>query len=63
MAHRYLYYCLGEPVVSDYVYDQMEREARNVLPEDSPVQGVGSSLGSSYTKDQIYKAQGLAGYP
>lgn len=62
MAHRYLYYCLGEPTVSDFVYDQLEREARAVLPKESPVQGVGSSLSASYTNDQINLAHIRAGY-
>ena len=56
MAHRYLYYVRAEPVLPDMVYDQLEREARAVCPPDSPVHGVGSSLPSSYTREQINKA-------
>ena len=54
MVHRYLYYVECQPVISDYEYDILERKAREVLPETSPVQGVGSSLPSSYT-DKIIK--------
>lgn len=53
MAHRYLYYVLSQPVVSDFIYDALERDAREVLSLDSPVHGVGSSLRDSYTPDQI----------
>lgn len=48
MVHRYLYYVLGEPVLSDHEYDHIERQARAVCPPDSPVHKVGSSLPSSY---------------
>lgn len=61
MAHRYLYYVLADPVLSDFAYDDLEREARAVLPEDSPVQGVGSSLPSSYTPAQIALAESMLG--
>lgn len=56
LAHRYLYYVLAEPVISDPVYDQIEREAREVLPETSPVHGVGSSLPSSYPDEAVAHA-------
>ena len=60
MAHRYLYYVLGEPVISDYLYDPWEREARQVLPEDSPIHGVVSSNPWSYSKEQIEYARKLS---
>ena len=53
LAHRYRYYVLDDPTVSDFVYDQLEREARAVLPESSPVHGIGSSLRSSYPQEII----------
>ena len=58
MAHRYLYYVLSEPTITDWAYDQLEREARN-MPElvDSKIQDVGSSLASSYTPEQVVRAQ------
>ncbi len=48
MVHRYLYYVLGRPVISDADYDLLERRARTCLVETSPVHGVGSDLESSY---------------
>jgi NAD-dependent DNA ligase len=56
MAHRYLYYVLCEPVISDQAYDLLERKARKKCSANSPVHGVGSSLESSYTQEQINKA-------
>jgi len=48
LLHRYCYYVLANPLVSDAVYDQIEREARKIYPEDNVVHKVGSSLPSSY---------------
>jgi NAD-dependent DNA ligase len=61
MAHRYLYYVLSEPILPDLVYDTIERQAREVCPPESPVHGVGSSLSSSYTPEQIAKALKMRG--
>lgn len=61
MAHRYLYYVLSEPVLPDMEYDKIERRAREVCPPESPVHGVGSSLPSSYTDNQIALALKLRG--
>lgn len=52
MAHRYLYYVESEPVIPDSVYDQLERQARELCAPESPVHGVGSSLPGSYTDKQ-----------
>lgn len=49
MAHRYLYYCLSTPAVSDTVYDCLEREALVGAPESSPLNHPGSDLSSSYS--------------
>lgn len=57
LMHRYLYYVKDSPVISDYVYDQIERDARAVCKEDSPVHGVGSSLASSYPPYIIQMAE------
>lgn len=57
LVHRYLYYVEAQPTISDFEYDILEREARSVLPESSPVHGVGSSLPSSYSEDVIREAQ------
>ena len=57
MVNRYLYYVLADTVISDYEYDIIEREARSVLPESSPVHGVGSSLPTSYSDNIIVEAE------
>jgi len=59
MAHRYLYYIVCEPSLSDHAYDALERQAREVCPPESPVHGIGSSLASSYTAEQIIEARTL----
>ena len=59
MAHRYLYYVLSESVLSDYIYDLLEREAREVCPPESPVHGLGSSLPSDYSEEVKSIARGL----
>lgn len=51
LAHRYLYYVLAEPIVSDAIYDQFEREAREKCPPESDVHKIGSSLASSYSQE------------
>lgn len=60
MAHRYLYYVECAPVLSDPAYDVIERKAR-AMPSlaNSDIQKVGSSLSSSYTAEQIKKAEEL----
>jgi len=59
MAHRYLYYVIGANVLSDYEYDVIERHARTILPKTSPIQGVGSSLPTSYNEYQIMLAESM----
>lgn len=59
MAHRYLYYVLASPTFTDHEYDLLEREARAVLAENSPVHDIGSSLPSSYNSEQILRANEL----
>ena len=58
LIHRYLYYVESSPVISDFEYDRLEREAREVCEESSPVHRVGSSLPSSYPKEVITEALG-----
>jgi len=48
LLHRYCYYVLCDPIISDFIYDQLETEARKVCPETSVVHKVGSVLSSSY---------------
>lgn len=57
LAHRYLYYVACEPLLADHEYDVLERAARAVLPDTSPVQGVGSSLPSSYSAKIVADAE------
>lgn len=61
LVHRYLYYVECVPVISDFEYDELEREARKVLPESNVVHQVGSSLPSSYPigviKDAVSRIQ------
>ena len=59
LIHRYLYYVMAEPVISDHSYDILEKQARAVCKETSPVHKVGSSLPSSYSEDTIKKAIAL----
>lgn len=51
LVHRFLYYVMAEPVISDFEYDVIEREARAVLPPESVVHKVGSSLPTSYSAE------------
>lgn len=50
LAHRYLYYVLAEPVLSDYEYDTLEHQ---LTPAEVESLGVGSDLGSSYSTEVI----------
>ncbi len=62
MVHRYLYYVLFEPIISDYEYDMLEKEAEKVAPEDHPIHRHGSDLKSSYDKKIIDIANNLLGF-
>lgn len=56
LYHRYLYYVLAAPEISDYQYDMMERELRRLedrydyCRSDSPSITVGSELPETYPK-------------
>ena len=60
LIHRYLYYVLGKPILSDYEYDRLEEQAIEALEdanvEESPMYYPGSSLEESYSKDIISEA-------
>jgi len=60
MLHRYCYYVLAQPLVSDFQYDIWEREAREVCATESPVHGVGSCLPSSYPERIKQMAEEMA---
>jgi NAD-dependent DNA ligase len=51
MVHRYLYYVVFRPVLTDQVYDKLEREAVESTPEDHPIHQVGSDLERSYSEE------------
>ena len=48
LAHRYLYYVVGHPVLRDTDYDVLERGAMPVIPDDSPIRRPGSSNPHDY---------------
>jgi len=56
MAHRYLYYVESAPVISDVLYDRMEREARLLVGSRHPLHRPGSSLASSYPPHIVHLA-------
>ena len=60
MVHRYLYYIECMPMISDFEYDELDREATKILPESSPVHQVGSDLSSSYSDRIIELARELS---
>ncbi len=53
MAHRYLYYIECDPVITDFQYDQLQREFDKVGNPNSPAVQVGSDLSSDYSADEI----------
>lgn len=59
MAHRYLYYVKGTPAISDFEYDNLEKEALKTVPENSPLRNPGSDLESSYSNEQQQLANRL----
>lgn len=52
MVHRYLYYVLCSPVLTDAEYDVLQRQADIFCDASSPAVQVGSELASSYTPQQ-----------
>ena len=56
LAHRYLYYVKGTPVITDQEYDKLEA----ALPDGDPVKnGVGSDRECDYTPKVKRLAKGL----
>ena len=47
LVHRYLYYVLFKPVISDQQYDQLESQAVKVAPPEHQINFCGSSLEES----------------
>lgn len=59
LAHRYLYYVLNTPVISDYAYDRLERAALRVVPKDSALHRPGSDRAEDYPPSVVAHAKGL----
>lgn len=59
LAHRYLYYVLNEPIISDMEYDILEKEARKTADGDHQINKPGSDLKSSYTTEIIKLANNM----
>jgi NAD-dependent DNA ligase len=59
MAHRYLYYVMELPVISDTNYDMSERAflRMNIGDLETVINHPGSCLESSYTADEIELAK------
>jgi hypothetical protein len=51
MAHRYLYYVLSKPVISDTSYDDLERLAKANAKSGSAIFFPGSGEDASYSDD------------
>ena len=51
LINRYIYYVLGSRIISDMEYDCLEDYAREILPEESIVNDVGSSNEDDYSED------------
>lgn len=63
LIHRYLYYVLARPIMSDYDYDRLEKCACKVLPPESPAHQVGSDLASDYPPEIVAAAEALLDLP
>lgn len=48
LVHRYLYYVLDSPIISDYEYDILEEAAKKKVGDYHLLNSPGSSLRSSY---------------
>lgn len=59
LMHRYLYYVLCEPIISDMQYDIMEKKAKETCDAEHLINKPGSSLKSSYSEDIIKQAKEL----
>jgi len=68
MAHRYLYYVLAKPIISDQEYDRLEKQVSqkfdaengvwvDLLPPEHPLNKPGSSDPKSYTAKQVRLAK------
>lgn len=51
LCHRYAYYVLASPLISDNTYDEIERLAWKKCTKDHAVWNVGSSNENDYSDD------------
>ena len=58
--HRIIYYCLSYNLISDYEYDELEKQLKDLSEElyllndsNNPLNKVGSSRISDYEKDLV----------
>lgn len=56
MTHRYRYYVLAKPTISDQEYDALEREAVERLPAGHPVHQCGSDRAQDYEPEVVREA-------
>jgi NAD-dependent DNA ligase len=59
MAHRYLYYVVCRPVISDRDYDALEARAKAVVGVDSPVNNPGSDREQDYSDAALHRVTEL----
>lgn len=57
LEHRYRYYVLCIPIISDYEYDMMEKEYLKTAPKNSLMRLPGSDLEESYPQHIIDKCK------
>lgn len=55
LCHRYRYYVLDNPSITDYDYDRLERQLPEFVRE---LIGVGSSLKTSYPEEIVKHCEG-----
>jgi NAD-dependent DNA ligase len=59
LAARYAYYILAKPIMSDRHYDDLERMAKQICPENSEVHSIGSTHQEDYPWKIKSKARAL----
>lgn len=59
MVHRYRYYVMNSPIISDSEYDRLEEEAIKQADSKHPIHNPGSDLEESYSEEIITIAKKL----
>lgn len=60
LVHRYLYYVLAAPVLTDYEYTRRENallKMEDRLPQDHEILKVGSDIASTYPPEIVEQAE------